>query len=105
MWYIIGIGGDVMEEEKVVETAPVETVEEETAPVETVEEEKAPVEETVEKDSNEDVLTLLREVLTEIKALSILVGNDTSVQVEDVDDGSNDNNADELEKQLEDFDF
>ena len=76
-----------MEDEKVVETVPVE---EETAPVET--------------DSNEDVLTLLREVLTEIKALSTLT-NDTSVQVEDVDDGSNDNNADELEKQLEDLDF
>ena len=88
-----------MEDEKVVETAPVE---EETAPVETVE----TVEETtpVETESNEDVLTLLREVLTEIKALSTLT-TDTSVQVEDVDDGSNDNNADELEKQLEDFDF
>ena len=88
-----------MDEEKVVETEPVE---EETAPVETVE----TVEETtpVETESNEDVLTLLREVLTEIKALSTLT-TDTSVQVEDVDDGSNDNNADELEKQLEDFDF
>lgn len=92
-----------MEDEKV-ETAPVE---EETAPVE----ENAPVEETapvetapVETDSNEDVLTLLREVLTEIKALTTL-STDTSVQVEDVEDGSNDNNADELEKQLEDFDF
>ena len=85
-----------MEDEKVVETAPVE---EETAPVETVEE-TAPV----ETESNEDVLTLLREVLTEIKALSNLT-TDTSVQVEDVEDGSNDNNADELEKQLEDFDF
>ena len=83
-----------MDEEKVVETAPVE---EETAPVE---EETAPV----ETDSNEDVLTLLREVLTEIKALSTLT-TDTSVQVEDVDDGSNDNKADELESQLEDFDF
>ena len=90
-----------MDEEKVVETAPVE---EETAPVETVEE-TAPVEETVEKDSNEDVLTLLREVLTEIKALSTLSSLDTSVQVEDVDDGSNDTNADELEAQLEDLDF
>ena len=91
-----------MEDEKVVETAPVE---EETAPVETVEE-TTPVEDTapVETESNEDVLTLLREVLTEIKALSTLT-TDTSVQVEDVDDGSNDNNADELEKQLEDFDF
>ena len=102
MWYIIGIGGELMDEEKVVETVPVE---EETAPVETVEE-TTPFEETapVETDSNEDVLTLLREVLTEIKALSTLT-TDTSVQVEDVDDGSNDNNADELEKQLEDFDF
>ena len=85
-----------MEDEKVVETTPVE---EETTPVEPVEEE------TVEKDSNEEVLTLLREVLTEIKALSLLGSEDTSVQVEDVDDGSNDNNADELEKQLEDLDF
>ena len=93
-----------MEDEKVVETAPVE---EETAPVETVEEETVPVEESaqVETDSNEDVLTLLREVLTEIKALSTLSSLDTSVQVEDVEDGSNDNNADELEKQLEDLDF
>ena len=102
MWYIIGIGGDVMDKEKVVETEPVE---EETAPVETVEE-TTPVEDTapVETESNEDVLTLLREVLTEIKALSTL-STDTSVQVEDVEDVSNDNNADELEKQLEDFDF
>ena len=30
---------------------------------------------------------------------------DTSVQVKDVEDGSNDNNTDELEKQLEDLDF
>ena len=82
-----------MEDEKVVETTPVE---EETAPV---------AEETIETDSNEDVLTLLREVLTEIKALSLLVADDTTVQVEDVDDGSNDSNADELEKQLEDLDF
>ena len=86
-----------MEDEKVVETTPVE---EETAPVETVEE-NAPV----ETDSNEDVLTLLREVLTEIKALSLLVGDDKTVQVEDVDDGSNDTNVDELESQLEDLDF
>ena len=93
-----------MEDEKVVETA---LVDEETTPVETVEEETAPVEETepVEKDSNEDVLTLLREVLTEIKALSTLIASDTTVQVEDVDDGSNDTNADELEAQLEDLDF
>ena len=92
-----------MDEEKVVETAPVE---EETAPVETVEE-TTPVEDTapVETESNEDVLTLLREVLTEIKALSTLSASDTTVQVEDVDDGSNDNNTDELEKQLEDLDF
>ena len=89
-----------MEDDKVVETA---LVDEENAPVE----ETVPVEETapVETDSNEDVLTLLREVLTEIKALSTLTASDTTVQVEDVDDGSNDNNADELEKQLEDLDF
>ena len=80
-----------MEDDKVVETAPVETVEEETAPVET--------------DSNEDVLTLLREVLTEIKALSALSVSDTTVQVEDVEDGSNDSNTDELESQLDDLDF
>ena len=93
-----------MDDEKVVETA---LVDEETAPVETVEEETAPVEETasVETNSNEDVLTLLREVLTEIKALSTLTASDTSVQVEDVDDGSNDSNAEELESQLEDLDF
>ena len=95
-----------MEDEKVVETVPVEEtapVEEETAPVE----ETTPVEETapVETESNDDVLTLLREVLVEIKALSSLNASDTTVQVEDVEDGSNDNNADELEKQLEDFDF
>ena len=87
-----------MEDEKVVETA---LVDEETPPVETVEEETAPV----ETNSNEDVLTLLREVLTEIKALSTLTTADTTVQVEDVDDGSNDTNADELEAQLEDLDF
>ena len=87
-----------MEDEKVVETAPVD---EETAPVETVEEETAPV----ETNSNEDVLTLLREVLTEIKALSTLTASDTTVQVEDVEDGANDTNADELEAQLEDLDF
>ena len=87
-----------MEDEKVVETTPVE---EETTPVEPVEEETAPV----ETDSNEEVLTLLREVLTEIKSLSLLVADDTSVQVEDVDDGSNDTNVDELESQLEDLDF
>ena len=89
-----------MEDEKVLETAPVE---EETAPVETVEtvEETAPV----ETESNEDVLTLVREVLMEIKALSTLIASDTTVQVEDVDDGSNDTNADELEAQLEDLDF
>ena len=91
-----------MEDEKVVETTPVE---EETTPVEPVEEKEPVEEETVEKYSNEEVLTLLREVLTEIKALSLLGSEDTSVQVEDVDDGSNDNNADELEKQLEDLDF
>ena len=91
-----------MEDEKVVETTPVE---EETTPVETVEETAPVAEETIETDSNEDVLTLLREVLTEIKALSLLVADDTTVQVEDVDDGSNDSNADELEKQVEDIDF
>ena len=89
-----------MEDDKVVETA---LVDEETTPVEetTNVEESAPV----ETDSNEDVLTLVREVLMEIKALSTLIASDTTVQVEDVDDGSNDTNVDELESQLEDFDF
>ena len=91
-----------MEDEKVVETTPVE---EETTPVEPVEEKEPVEEETIETDSNEDVLTLLREVLTEIKALSLLVADDTTVQIEDVDDGSNDKNVDELESQLEDLDF
>ena len=93
-----------MDDEKVVEKTLVdeETPVEET-PVESVEtvEEAAPV----ETDSNEDVLTLVREVLMEIKALSTLIASDTTVQVEDVDDGSNDTNADELEAQLEDLDF
>ena len=91
-----------MDDEKVVETA---LVDEDTAPVETVEEETTPVEETapVETESNEDVLTLLREVLTEIKALSALMTTEPTIEV--VDDGSNDSNADELEKQLEDLDF
>lgn len=87
-----------MEDEKVMETAPIE---EETAPVETVEE-TAPVEESTDLKALE---TLIREAITEIKALSTLIASDTTVQVEDVADGSNDTNTDELEAQLEDLDF
>ena len=87
-----------MEDEEVVEKA---IVDDETPVEETPVEETAPV----ETDSNEDVLTLVREVLMEIKALSTLIASDTTVQVEDVDDGSNDTNVDELESQLEDLDF
>ena len=65
MWYIIGIGGEIMEEEKIVETVPVE---EETAPVETVEpvEETTPVEEPADNGDTE-IKALLSEVLTEVK--------------------------------------
>ena len=97
-----------MEEEKVVETVPVE---EETTPVETVEpvEETAPVEEEtapVEESSDNgdtEIKALLSEVLTEIKGLTALMTTEPTVEVED--DGSNDTNVDELESQLDDLDF
>lgn len=90
-----------MEEEKIVETAPVE---EETAPVETVEpvEETTPVEEPTDNGDTE-IKALLSEVLTEIKGLTALMTTDPTVEVED--DGSNDTNVDELESQLDDLDF
>ena len=90
-----------MEEEKVVETAPVE---EETAPVETVDhvEETAPVEESSDNGDTE-VKALLSEVLTEIKALSALMTTEPTIEVED--DGSNDTNVEDLESQLDDLDF
>ena len=90
-----------MDDEKVVEET---LADEETAPVE-----ETPVEETpVEVEDTMDLKgleTLIREALTEIKALSTLIASDTTVQVEDVEDGSNDTNVDELESQLEDLDF
>ena len=87
--------GDKMEDEKVVETAPVE---EETAPVE----DTAPVEQPAD-DSDTEIKALLSEVLTEIKGLSSLMTTEPTVEVED--DGSNDTNVDELESQLDDLDF
>ena len=90
-----------MDEEKVVETVPVE---EETAPVETVEpvEETAPVEEPADNGDTE-IKALLSEVLTEIKGLTALMTTEPTIEVED--DGSNDTNVDELESQLDDLDF
>ena len=91
-----------MEEEKIVETAPVE---EETAPVEeetTPVEETAPVEESSDNGDTE-IKALLSEVLTEIKGLTALMTTEPTVEVED--DGSNDTNVDELESQLDDLDF
>ena len=91
-----------MEDEKVVETAPVEEetapVEEETAPVE----ESAPVEEPADNGEGE-IKALLSEVLTEIKGLSALMTTEPTVDVED--DGSNDTNVENLESQLDDLDF
>ena len=90
-----------MEDEKVVETVPVE---EETTPVETVEtvEETAPVEEPADNGDTE-IKALLSEVLTEIKGLTALLTTEPTIEVED--DGSNDTNVDELESQLDDLDF
>ena len=93
-----------MDDEKVVETAPVE---EETAPVEPVEE-TAPVEDTAPVEQPADngegeIKALLSEVLTEIKGLSALMTTEPTIEVED--DGSNDTNVDELESQLDDLDF
>ena len=94
-----------MEDEKVVETAPVEVetapIEEETTPVETVEE-TTPVEESTDNGDTE-VKALLSEVLTEVKGLVALLTTEPTVEVED--DGSNDTNVDELESQLDDLDF
>ena len=83
-----------MDDEKVVETEPVETVE----PVE----ETAPVEESSDNGDTE-IKALLSEVLTEIKGLTALMTTEPTVEVED--DGSNDTNVDELESQLDDLDF
>ena len=92
-----------MEDEKVIETTPVE---EENAPVETVEEKETETfDDVVGVDVVKGIETLIREAITEIKALSTLITSDTTVQVEDVEDGSNDSKADELEAQLEDLDF
>ena len=90
-----------MEEEKIVETVPVE---EETTPVETVEpvEVTAPVEESADNGDTE-IKALLSEVLTEIKGLTALMTTEPTVEVED--DGSNDTNVVDLESQLDDLDF
>ena len=90
-----------MEEEKIVETVPVE---EETTPVEesTPVEETAPVEESTGNVEGE-IKALLSEVLTEIKGLIALMTTEPTVEVEE--DGSNDTNVDELESQLDDLDF
>ena len=77
-----------MEEEKVVETVPVE--------------ETAPIEETADNGDTE-IKALLSEVLTEIKGLTALLTTEPTIEVED--DGSNDTNVDELESQLDDLDF
>ena len=84
-----------MEDEKVVETVPVE---EETTHVE----ETVPVEESSDNGDTE-IKSLLSEVLTEIKALSALMTTEPTIEVED--DGSNDTNVEELESQLDDLDF
>ena len=90
-----------MDDEKVVETVPVE---EETAPVEetTPVEETAPVEESTDNGDTE-VKALLSEVLTEIKGLTALLTTEPTIEVED--DGSNDTNVENLESQLDDLDF
>ena len=90
-----------MEEEKVVETVPVE---EETEPVEetTPVEETEPVEESTDNGDTE-VKALLSEVLTEVKGLVALLTTEPTVETQD--DGSNDTNVDELESQLDDLDF
>ena len=93
-----------MDEEKVIETAPVE---EETAPVEeetTPVEETEPTEPTEETDNGDtEVKALLSEVLTEVKGLVALLTTEPTIEVDD--DGSNDTNVDELESQLDDLDF
>ena len=87
-----------MDEEKVVETVPVE---EETAPVETVEE-TAPVDESTDNGDTE-TKALLQEVLTEVKGLVALLTAEPTIDVEE--DGSNDTNVEDLESQLDDLDF
>ena len=77
-----------MEEEKIVETVPVE--------------ETAPVEESSDNGDTE-IKALLSEVLTEIKALSALMTTEPTIEVEE--DGSNDTNVEDLESQLDDLDF
>lgn len=90
-----------MDEEKVVETVPVE---EETAPV-AVEteptEQTAPTEETDKGDT--ETKALLQEVLTEVKGLVALLTTEPTIEVDE--DGSNDTNVEELESQLDDLDF
>ena len=88
-----------MDEEKVVETAPVE---EETAPVETVEE-TTPVESEQTDNGEAETKALIQEVLTEVKGLVALLTTEPTIEVEE--DGSNDTNVDELESQLDDLDF
>ena len=90
-----------MDDEKVVETAPVE---EETAPVEETSpvEDTAPVEQPADNGEGE-IKALLSEVLTEIKGLSALMTTEPTIEVED--DGSNDTNVENLESQLDDLDF
>ena len=78
-----------MEDEKVVETAPVE-------------EETAPVEEPADNGDTE-IKALLSEVLTEIKGLTALLTTEPTIEVEE--DGSNDTNVEDLELQLDDLDF
>lgn len=88
-----------MEDEKVVETAPVE---EETAPVEPVEE-TAPVESEQTDNGEAETKALIQEVLTEVKGLVAFLTAEPTIDVEE--DGSNDTNVDELESQLDDLDF
>lgn len=88
-----------MDDEKVVETAPVE---EETTPVETVEE-TTPVESEQTDNGEAETKALIQEVLTEVKGLVALLTTEPTIEVEE--DGSNDTNVDELESQLDDLDF
>ena len=83
-----------MDEEKIVETVPVE---EETAPVET-----APVEESADNGDTE-TKALIQEVLTEVKGLVALLTTEPTIETQD--DGSNDTNVEDLESQLDDLDF
>ena len=71
-----------MEEEKIVETAPVEEPQD---------------------NGDTEVKALLSEVLTEIKGLTALLTTEPTVETQD--DGSNDTNVEELESQLDDLDF